>query len=719
MESQNSIFCLNENFSTTQRVSKEKPALNNKPEDYFESIIFLPKNSDRQDEGGLRTKGYFKKNLKLEPLVTIITVVFNGEEFIKEAINSVLSQTYSNIEYIIIDGGSTDQTIEIIKQYEPYIDYWVSEKDKGIYDAMNKGIRLATGEIIGILNSDDLYELDAIQNSVKYFIRENADFTYGKAYIINRDGQREGIQNPVPKDELKFRTQEALFPHVSLFIKQESYKHKVGLFDTKYKISSDVELMLRINKKCQGVNTEKIIGNFRRGGTSGDGRALLEMRQIAINYGKSLLMSYLKYYISLLKISLSNKIPNYFLFKIKKISKSKWQLLKNNLIMNNNSEIKIMILINQLGYGGAVKIVFDFINSFNQNEKEYSIVSIGMWGGERYTYKDFEKLGIDVVDFGGRSKFDTVALIRLYKYLKNNKIDILHTHLPHSHIVGRIAGRLARVPKIVSTLQNVYQSQNAISSLVDYWTIGLSDVVTAVSRGTEESYFGDSQLFTIEALEKGRTHFTIYNGVDVAKIDKSLGEVNKKEKLESLNLNQNNLNIVCAARLHPNKGHTYLLNAIAQIKNSSPKLHFLFLGDGPLENMLKEQADKLSVQEYITFLGYRKDVYEIFAVVDAFILPSINEGLPVSVAEAMAVSLPVIATEIPGVKEIVEQNVTGWLVPPADVQSLAEVLKESTVNSEQLKVFSKNGRERIEEKFSINSITEQYKSIYKYLAQKK
>ena len=331
MESQNSIFCLNEKFSTTKRVLKDKPIVKNQPKDYFESIIFLPENPERKNEGGLRTKGYFKKNFKAEPLVTIITVVFNGEEFIEEAINSVLNQTYSNIEYIIIDGGSLDKTIEIIKKYGDYIDYWVSEPDQGIYDAMNKGIKLATGEIIGILNSDDLYELDAIQNSVQCFIAENTDFTYGKAYVISKDGKRQGTQIPVDEDQLKLRTQEALFPHVSLLIRQEVYKHKVGLFDTNYKISSDVELMLRIKRKgCRGFNTGKFIGNFRRGGASGNGKALGEMRQIAIKYGTSPMKALLKYYTSLLKLKISKILPRLVLYKIKQITKSRWQLLEQD-----------------------------------------------------------------------------------------------------------------------------------------------------------------------------------------------------------------------------------------------------------------------------------------------------------------------------------------------------------------------------------------------------
>ena len=131
-----------------------------------QSVLFLPPNPERKREGGLRTKGYFKRSYDEAsalsdnsplPLVTIITVVFNGEKYLQQTIQSVINQTYDNVEYVVIDGGSTDGTVDIIRKYEDKIDYWVSEPDQGIYDAMNKGIQLAGGEIVGLINSDDCY----------------------------------------------------------------------------------------------------------------------------------------------------------------------------------------------------------------------------------------------------------------------------------------------------------------------------------------------------------------------------------------------------------------------------------------------------------------------------------------------------------------------------------------------------------------------------------
>jgi len=167
------------NFSEFGIVNSKIPA---KEDEKFDTLLFLPEGEGRKGEGGLRTKGYFKfsyeynddlgfrvedldipvkipqtSNLKSQtyPLITIITVVYNGEKYLEETIKSVINQTYPNVEYIIIDGGSTDGTLDIIKKYEDYIDYWVSEKDKGIYDAMNKGILVSNGKYLLFLNADD------------------------------------------------------------------------------------------------------------------------------------------------------------------------------------------------------------------------------------------------------------------------------------------------------------------------------------------------------------------------------------------------------------------------------------------------------------------------------------------------------------------------------------------------------------------------------------
>lgn len=145
--------------NTTRLLTKEQPischSATESNKNTFETVLFLPEGEGRQGEGGLRTKSFFKKSHDDKPLISIITVVYNGEKYLEETIQSVINQTYDNLEYIIIDGGSTDGTLDIVRKYEDKIDYWVSEKDKGIYDAMNKGIRVINGGWVLFLGADD------------------------------------------------------------------------------------------------------------------------------------------------------------------------------------------------------------------------------------------------------------------------------------------------------------------------------------------------------------------------------------------------------------------------------------------------------------------------------------------------------------------------------------------------------------------------------------
>ena len=249
-------------FSTTRTVTRQQPVLKKQAEDKFETVMFLPEGGSRQGEGGLRTQGYFKTNVEDKPLITVITVVFNGEKLLEETIQSVISQTYENVEYIIIDGGSTDGTLDIIKRNEDKIDYWISEKDKGIYDAMNKGIDVASGEIIGLINADDWYEKDTINTVIKnYSGDKNFDIFHGNLNYINKS---EKIYKP-NFSHRKMLLQGMSLYHPTCFVKRSIYEEEK--FDTNYQLVADYKLifsmMLKGKKFCY---IDKVLANMRAGG---------------------------------------------------------------------------------------------------------------------------------------------------------------------------------------------------------------------------------------------------------------------------------------------------------------------------------------------------------------------------------------------------------------------------------------------------------------------
>ena len=229
------------------------------------------------------------------PLVSIVTVVFNGSDTLEQTIKSVLNQTYENIEYIIIDGGSTDGTLDIIKKYEKYISYWKSEPDNGLYDAMNKGVTLATGELIGMINSDDWYELDAVEIMVNAYLQNpQKSLFHADRYDVYPDGNKKVYKyNP---SVFKLLYYGMTYNHPSMFITRSEYHHH--LYDTNFKVFSDymfiLETFLRDRETIHYV--ENPIVNFRLGGVSsslmliGDFREGLKMRKkLNFNLSKRLL----------------------------------------------------------------------------------------------------------------------------------------------------------------------------------------------------------------------------------------------------------------------------------------------------------------------------------------------------------------------------------------------------------------------------------------------
>jgi len=203
--------------------------------------------------------------------ISIITAVYNNRDEIEIAINSVLSQTYKNIEYIIVDGGSTDGTVEIINRHIDKISRFISEPDKGIYDALNKGLSIASGDIIGLLHSDDIFASNmVIEKIAETFIQGNYDAVYGDLEYVSKTDTSKVIRywKSSQFDAANFY-EGWMPPHPTLFMKKKIYE-EYGNFDTSYKIASDYDLMLRTlaSGKIEAKYIPIVITRMRLGGTS-------------------------------------------------------------------------------------------------------------------------------------------------------------------------------------------------------------------------------------------------------------------------------------------------------------------------------------------------------------------------------------------------------------------------------------------------------------------
>lgn len=213
-----------------------------------------------------------------ESLCSIITVCFNSEKTIEKTIESVLNQTYKNIEYLIIDGNSTDHTMEIIKKYEPLFEgrmKWISEPDRGIYDAMNKGIRMASGKLVGIINSDDFYEPTAVEDMISAMSDEAYQILYGAMRTL-KDGRERSISIG---SHLFLR--EGMIAHPACFVTKQLYD-ELGAYDTQFVSAADYDFMLRMaeNADVYFRPVYKLITNATAGGMCESSRAYYDLLKV-------------------------------------------------------------------------------------------------------------------------------------------------------------------------------------------------------------------------------------------------------------------------------------------------------------------------------------------------------------------------------------------------------------------------------------------------------
>jgi glycosyltransferase involved in cell wall biosynthesis len=313
-----------------------------------------------------------------------------------------------------------------------------------------------------------------------------------------------------------------------------------------------------------------------------------------------------------------------------------------------------------------------------------------------------EARGIPVFALDKRPKLDLRVLIRLVRLMRSERVDVVHTHLWTSSFWGRLAGALARVPVMIITEHNLDTWRRAPHLLADRLLGRFTDDWVFVSSEVEAFY--RARL----ALPEGRSH-VVHNGVDLAPFARRPDPAEVRTRM-GLPADARVAGVV--GRLEARKGHRFFLEAMRRVVDRVPGALGLIAGEGKEKDALLAQRGALGLAESVRLVGYWPDLAEALAALDVFVLPSLMEGHPLAILEAMAAGKPVVATDVGGNAEAVEAGVTGVLVPPADPDALADAILALLLEPERAARLGEAGRRSLDRRFSLAAAVKANEELY-------
>jgi glycosyltransferase involved in cell wall biosynthesis len=309
--------------------------------------------------------------------------------------------------------------------------------------------------------------------------------------------------------------------------------------------------------------------------------------------------------------------------------------------------------------------------------------------------------GLQVLNLPMRSPFDPTAVSAFVRIINREKIDIVHTHSSKDSWLAGAAGRIARVPVVRSRHLSTPVGRSWFTTFVYR---SLSDVIITSGSLIKET------LVTRNKLDPAKI-VSIPAGVDIAKYDPKI----KGAKVRAeLGLDCAYPVVGCVAILRSWKGHRYLLEAVPAVVKKYPKARFLIVGNGPKWEELLNMVRTLNIEENVIMTGFRKDVPEVIAAMDIFVLPSVaSEATSQVIPQALSMDKPVIATNAGGLPEIIENKVTGLLVPPKDPGALADAILWMAEHKEEARGMAKRGREKILGGFTLKNMIDSTEDVYR------
>lgn len=366
-------------------------------------------------------------------------------------------------------------------------------------------------------------------------------------------------------------------------------------------------------------------------------------------------------------------------------------------------QLRIVLLSTSMGMGGTdqqITLLSRCLSSLGHKVSVISLIETAQMGEELADY------GIDVYHLGMKRGIpDPRGIVRLINILSDLNPHILNSFLLHANIICRLASLFASVPVVVTSIRSIDYC-NRIECIIHRLTNWIDDACVT------NSYNVANKMIERRLVKKEKLN-VIYNLINL-NLYKPVN--NKKSYIRQwISVDKNTFIWIAVGRLQKQKDYPTLLNAVANI-SSEYSYHVVIVGDGREKEYLQSMITRLDIEDKISFLGVRRDVDNLLSSSDAFVLSSSSEGLPNVVIEALASGLPVVATDVGGVSELIKNNETGLLVPTEDYHRLSEaMIKIMNMSNKKRVLMGENGRNWIDSKFNLKNTINDWLSLYKKL----
>jgi len=366
--------------------------------------------------------------------------------------------------------------------------------------------------------------------------------------------------------------------------------------------------------------------------------------------------------------------------------------------------MRVLIIIDDLRRAGAQRVILQEIRALHPATVEFAVVTLARVPEPSFV-RELAMKGIVVQYIGGSGLCDVRRLLAVYRAIRRFRPDLVHTHLTYANILGVLAARLAGC-HVIASLHN-FDSNQLRWPACKRWVEGVilrhwASVTLVVSEGARTATMRN---FGVN-VNGSRV---LPNALDPT-VTQLRDDFNRELKRRELGV-QPREHLVCSvARLDPTKGHHYLVEAIAQLDRS---VRLVLVGGGPEASRIRELAVRLGIEKRVTLLGVREDVGEILAASDLFVLPSLNEGLSQALLEAMALAIPVVATNVGGTPDVLQPGRTGWCARPGQTQPLADAIRHALDRPSLSQSYARAARVLVTQRFSLEAHTAQLQSLYR------